>query len=215
MTHIYYTYISKENHDKLLQTYLSDFSENFQERILKYRRWEDAQLSLLGRLLLQHGLKTINQVHIEELLEYSAYGKPRLKDQKIKFNISHSGNIVICVLTDTSEVGIDIEKMHTVNIEDFKTQMTANEWQGIETTTNKTEAFFKYWTQKEAVVKANGKGFSIALNSFEIKEDQVDINGENFFLKEITLDTAYKCYIAFKDEIDNELELPKEIEIQL
>ncbi|WP_430408755.1 4'-phosphopantetheinyl transferase family protein [Kordia sp.] len=203
MTQIYFTYILKENHEQLIEKYLSDFPKQFRERIVKYKRWEDAQLSLLGRLLLQHGLKKINKgIHIEELLEYSAYGKPKLKEQQINFNISHSGHIVICVLTNTSEIGIDIEKMHNVNIEDFKTQMTTSEWDNIDTATNKTEAFFKYWTQKEAVVKASGKGFSIPLNSFEISNDQVNINNEDFFLKEIILDKNYKCHIAFKEELD-------------
>lgn len=213
MTQIYYTYISKNTHEQLLQTYLPNFPEQFQQRILKYKRWEDAQLSLLGRLLLRYGLRKIDEKYNAELLEYSAYGKPELKDKKIKFNISHSGNIVICVLTDACEIGIDIEKIHAINIEDFKPQMTVNEWKKIENSTNKTAAFFTYWTQKEAVIKANGKGFSMALNSFEIEKNKVVIHGEHFFLREIKLDEAYKSYIAFKDAVDKDILHPEEIHI--
>ena len=185
---------------------------SMQANILKYRLWQDQQDRLIGKLLLREGLSRMGYPGALLELTKNKDGKPIIPSIPVSFNISHSGHIVICVLTNTSEIGIDIEKMHNVNIEDFKTQMTTSEWDNIDTATNKTEAFFKYWTQKEAVVKASGKGFSIPLNSFEISNDQVNINNEDFFLKEIILDKNYKCHIAFKEELDTTILEPLKVD---
>jgi 4'-phosphopantetheinyl transferase len=199
MTHIFYAFINKKNHNRLLAEATSVFSKEYQERIYRYRRWEDMQLSLLGRFLLVLGLKALDCVFKEENLKYSAYDKPYFEHENLKFNISHSGEVVICAISDTDEIGVDIEILQDINIEDYRFQMTDIEWQRIVFAANVKNSFFDYWTQKEAVIKANGMGFSIPLKSFEINNGQTCINDELFFLKEIKLDRMYKCHLAIKN----------------
>ncbi|MBQ4803358.1 4'-phosphopantetheinyl transferase superfamily protein [Aquimarina sp. MMG015] len=203
MTQILYSYISEKNHEFLLKELLPGFSTDFQNKLLKYRRWQDAQLSLLGRTLLGKGLENIDLPFCENNVIYTSYNKPYFKEGKVKFNISHSGNMVVCAITETCEIGIDIEMLHSLHIEDFKTQMTALEWQRIISSDNPESSFFDYWTQKEAVIKALGIGLSLPLDSFEIIDNKTIIDKESFFLKEILLDNKYKCHIAFKDEVDS------------
>lgn len=212
MTQLLYAYVQEENHKEILQFFLPDFPKDFQEKILKYRRWEDIQLTLLGRLLLKHGLKNFGKDYKEEDLLYSDYHKPRLKCDDLKFNISHSGTIAVCIITDTNEVGIDIEKIQDINIEDFNAQMLKSELQRIQNAQDCKKAFFDFWTQKEAVIKANGKGLSIPLNIFEVINNHTKINDEDFFLKEIEIDQEYKCYLAFKDEMIQDVIKPKRIQ---
>lgn len=209
MTQILYSYISEENHNYLIQKYLNEFPDDFKKKILAYRKWQDGQLSLLGRLLLNHGLQRMGKKHEKKNLNYTSYNKPFLNDINTKFNISHSGEIVVCVLSDMNDVGIDVEIIDKINIQDFESQMTKKEWENIMLIGDEKEAFFDYWTQKEAVIKANGQGLSIPLKSFEVTNQRAKIDDDFFFLKEIFLDEKYKCNLAFKDKIDAMIVGPK------
>jgi len=210
MIHIYYKYISEANHTKYLEQYLNKFSYEFQNKVSRFYRWQDAQLSLLGRVLLCEGLKNFDLTYDNLDLDYTEFNKPYFKNSKIKFNISHSGEIVICVLTNDVEIGIDIEIMNETNLEDFKSQMTINEWQIIINSEDKTRSFFKYWTEKEAVIKSHGNGLSIPLKSFEVSNDKTEIDNQVFYLKSLPIDENYYCCISstvdFKSEVIEFLE---------
>ncbi len=199
LINVKYTSIKESEHSHLLKEFLPKFSTQFQGKISAFRRWQDAQLSLLGRIMLVRGFEEMNEYFDEQRIKYTKYNKPYLENQRLKFNVSHSGDIVICAITHACEIGIDIENIHKVQIKNFKSQMTENEWTNICLSKNPETAFFCYWTQKEAVVKAHGMGLQVPLNSFEIVDDRTMIKGENFLVKEIKLTNAYKCHLAFKD----------------
>ncbi|ABQ05116.1 4'-phosphopantetheinyl transferase family protein [Flavobacterium johnsoniae] len=203
MIYIYYSYIAEDNCESLIKNELPKFSSDFQNRIKSYRRWQDAQLSLLGRIIL---FKAVDHIYNGKFqsreIEQTQYNKPYFKNGSIQFNISHSGEIVVCALCEKSQVGIDIEFITDVLIDDCKWQMTENEWLTLTSSDKIKEAFFGYWTQKEAVIKANGLGLSIPLKTFEVLEETAIIKGQKFFLKEIEIDEKYKCYIALDREID-------------
>lgn len=197
MIHIYYAYLSEKNHENLLKTNMQKFPKDYQDKIKNFRRWQDAQSSILGRLLLYKGIKKINKIDIQyDDLKYTKYQKPYLENSSLKFNISHSGEIVVCALCNNYEIGIDIEIMTSIELLDFKGQMTSKEWDSILSSNNSKKSFFEYWTQKEAVIKAHGSGLAIDLQSFEILNNTTQIKDEKFFLKKIMIDENYKCYIA-------------------
>ncbi|WP_126652951.1 4'-phosphopantetheinyl transferase family protein [Chryseobacterium aureum] len=195
---ILYTFISEAKHHSVLDRYLPDFSLETKKDILRYRRWQDAQLSLLGKVLLRYGLKT--HYHISEPeVGILSNKKPYLKGHHLHFNISHSKDLVVCAIAEYP-LGIDIEFTDSqVNCLDFKFQMTDNELKEIDTCEDKTEAFFTYWTRKEAVIKAHGAGMMLPLNSFEIIKDECIIEGKSFFTKEIFIHEDYHSYIASSD----------------
>ncbi|MDR7209890.1 4'-phosphopantetheinyl transferase superfamily protein [Flavobacterium piscis] len=204
MVYIYYSYLSEENHESLLKNNLLHFSQEYQDKIKRFRRWQDAQLSLLGRILLFRAIDetSLRRPHDKEI-KYTKYNKPYFEDKKIHFNISHSGEIVVCALSATTEIGIDIEVMTDIKIHDFKFQMTENEWNKISNSNNIQNAFFDYWTQKEAVIKAHGYGLTIPLQSFEIVANTTEIQGQKFYVKEIKMDKKYKCTISLKSNIND------------
>lgn len=203
MIYIYYSYISEDNCESLFENELPKFSPDYQDRIRSYRRWQDAQLSLLGRVIL---FKAIEQIYnydpsSKEILQ-TKYNKPYFKDDPVQFNISHSGEIVVCAICEKSLIGIDIEIISEISIEDCKWQMRENEWDAIISSDKIEESFFNYWTQKEAVIKANGLGLTIPLTTFEVLDGIAQINDQKFFLKEIKIDERYKCYISSDRDID-------------
>ncbi|WGH74219.1 4'-phosphopantetheinyl transferase superfamily protein [Tenacibaculum tangerinum] len=196
---VLYTYISESSHNRLLEK-LSFFSDRFQQKVLKYRKWEDAQLSLLGRLLLKEGLENyFNSDYIDSDVEYMQYAKPYFKSKKYHFNISHSGNIAVCAISEKKDIGIDIEMIKSIDVEHFKNQMTNYELNKIEEGVKMNlERFYSYWTEKEAVIKSNSRGLHIPLKSFEIKSNKTTIDNEVYYVKELKIDSDYKCNIAFK-----------------
>jgi len=212
MTHIYYTFIDQERHNHILSNFSQDFSKVDEDKIVKFWKWQDAQLSMLGKYLLRYGLKKmgLNYNYLKVIQKENA--KPCFETENIFFNISHSENTVICAISDSCEMGIDIENIRDITISDFKSQMTENEWKRILDADNMNSLFFDYWTQKEAVLKAHGCGIIDSLQSFEINKNHTLFKNHHFFLKELSLNKMAKCYLAFKDKMDTKILKPEFIE---
>ncbi|MFS4474647.1 4'-phosphopantetheinyl transferase family protein [Chryseobacterium sp. T20] len=167
--------------------------------ILRYSRWQDAQLSLLGKVLLQYGLKTYYNI-AEAEIGILPNKKPYLKGLDLHFNISHSKDLVVCAIAEYP-LGIDLEfNSPEVSYLDFEFQMTANEFKEIHNSEDKTKSFFTYWTRKEAVIKVHGAGMMLPLDSFEILHNECIIEDEKFFTKEIFIHEDYPACIASSDQ---------------
>lgn len=199
---ILYTTIDRSLHKFLLEEKLPLFPSDFQKEIHNYTNWTDAQKSLLGRLLLEQGMIVINQPFKHEDVLLNDFNKPILRYTNVKFNISHSGDLVVCAITEHFNIGIDVEQIRNINWEEFKSQMTANEMAFIATANDKNEAFFNYWTKKEAALKAHGKGLSIALPSFEIVSGKTEIEDCQYFINEVYLEQGYKVQLAIDKTFD-------------
>jgi 4'-phosphopantetheinyl transferase len=212
---VLYTEIEESKQQSLLQNYLNLFTEEYQERLLRYRRWQDLQLSLLGKLLIKEGMEFIAEEVDFKKLCFTKYKKPYFEGTNVKFNISHSGKLAIAIISTNqkTEIGIDIEKIHPICIEDFKTQMTPYEQEMVSNAADDQQSFFNYWTQKEAVLKAHGKGLSIPLKSFEVKDNQAHIDDTTFFLSKMDVKDGYVCHFATQEKINTEQLIIKEINI--
>ncbi|WP_336701911.1 4'-phosphopantetheinyl transferase family protein [Chryseobacterium indologenes] len=196
---ILYTFINETKHRSLLDRYLPAFSTEIRQDILRYRRWQDAQLSLLGKVLLQYGLKTyynISELEIGTLPNK----KPYLKGNDLHFNISHSKDLVACAIAEYP-LGIDVEfNDQKISYQDFIFQMTDKELQEIQNSEDKMKQFFMYWTRKEAVIKAHGAGMMLPLDSFEVINNECHIVGEKFFTQEIFIHEEYHSCIASSNQ---------------
>ena len=89
-------------------------------------------------------------------MEYNEYGKPFLPDGPF-FSISHC-KAGIAVVTDEKPVGIDIESIRHAEEDLIRRTMNEAEQQQIRTAENPDRVFTRLWTQKEAIVKAQGTG---------------------------------------------------------
>jgi len=154
--------------------------------------------SLVGKILLQQGLALLQPAGSYTLaqIQFTPYHRPYLPESCIDFNLSHSGNYVICALSDTTRLGIDIEQMKPVNMEHFTDFMTPEEIAAINTAPQPVIAFYKYWTKKESILKANGKGLHIPLNEFSVTDNQATLENQHWHIQEIAVDKEYICHIA-------------------
>lgn len=108
--------------------------------------------------------------------DYNDFGKPllpsTLQDVGLQFNVSHSGEHALIAVARDVLIGVDIEQIK--NDIDFDSLVRVvlsprqlNEFTELRAA-DKSVMFFRCWTCKESVVKAIGRGLSIALDSFDI-----------------------------------------------
>jgi len=196
MIEVVYTQFSSMLTEEIWQRRLSRIPLLQQKEINRFRRWQDRQAKLLGKLLLIEAFQRFGFGHdVLNHLSYDAFGRPFLAVGG-DFNISHSGGCVICAATDKGRVGIDIEEIRHINMADFKHSMTSAEWASIQNSNRPHSTFFEYWTIKESVLKAHGQGLSIPLNEIHIHKDRAILYNETWFLKEVFLASDYACCLA-------------------
>ncbi|WP_242222227.1 4'-phosphopantetheinyl transferase superfamily protein [Bacillus cereus group sp. BfR-BA-01380] len=152
--------------------YMNKLPVKEQERIKRYQRWEDRQNTFLAtkmvrRLLSEYLDKPIDSLQIfrDEL------GRPKLIGQNNwlgDFNVSHSGEWVICAMVGEGRVGIDIEKIRPIDFDVAKYCFTMEELDVLFNLNPEKQLslFYELWTLKESFVKAIGQGLSYSLNSF-------------------------------------------------
>lgn len=101
--------------------------------------------------------------------EYEENGKPFINNKEIEFNLSHSKSHCVIAISPL-QLGIDIEvPKKLVNFDDVvKKVFTQKEQDLIYTSSDPAKTFFTFWTRKEAVIKATGKGITSYLNEFSV-----------------------------------------------
>ncbi|WP_305906414.1 4'-phosphopantetheinyl transferase superfamily protein [Methylomarinum sp. Ch1-1] len=99
----------------------------------------------------------------------SEHGKPYLPDYpELSFNLSHSGDQLLLAVTAGSRLGVDVETVRPRSgMEGLARKCFAaselRDWKALPQE-QQTIAFYRYWTAKEAFVKATGRGIGLGLN---------------------------------------------------
>jgi 4'-phosphopantetheinyl transferase len=110
------------------------------------------------------------------------HGKPEIAAgpgvQQLGFNISHTDGLVACAVTYGRDVGVDVEASdRTIDL-----AMADQYFAPAEAATVRSVPpdqarclFFRFWTLKEAFIKATGEGLSRPLASFAFTLDPISI----------------------------------------
>lgn len=174
------------------------------EVISNYYREKDQQRSLIAELLVRMVLiQRCGMKNQEISFIHSENGKPMLVGtETFHFNSSHAGEWVVCAF-DSSEIGVDVEKVKTANLAISQSFFSEEEHLDICNAPDPNDRFFDYWTLKESFIKNSGKGLSQGLNSFTILFSEstirVMLEGkmlENVYLKQYFLDEGYKLAVC-------------------
>lgn len=197
MIQILYTTFQKRLSTDQYNAYLDILPHDLKSRAHRYLRWQDAHAFLLGKLLLIKGLERFGEdgKALIKHLKYTKYNRPYLPG-KIDFNISHSGEYVVCALSDQCRLGLDIEKIQPRTLTSFRSQMTDDEWETVVSATNPQRAFLNYWTKKEAAIKAHGHGMSLGLKEVVIGKGEMIMEGIAWPLYEVDVAPEYICHLV-------------------
>ncbi|MCK5359046.1 MAG: 4'-phosphopantetheinyl transferase superfamily protein [Gammaproteobacteria bacterium] len=110
------------------------------------------------------------------VFDYNENGKPELNQfssGSLKFNLSHSGNCCVLVVTEECEIGVDVEKLQSGRDYAALAQrfFTDAEYRMIEKSIDEL-LFYRMWVLKEAAVKARGMKLLAGLDRFECFVDE-------------------------------------------
>lgn len=86
------------------------------------------------------------------------------------FNLSHSEGMAALAASYEARIGVDIEFIRPLTLNEMAWPLSEAEQATLATIDEpeRTRAFFRYWTLKEAFIKAVGTGVSLPLEDFDI-----------------------------------------------
>jgi len=166
---VYCVNVNRELADDEFRDLAGTLEPGVAERIARIAHRESAVRALLSDLLARSMLASHSAVSPSSL-EFSVgqHGKPGLVSSRWQYNISHSGEWVVCGVSETQPVGVDVEHVREPNLRVARRYFHPRELERLmrQTETERAGTFFDIWTAKESFLKAVGIGISVALNSF-------------------------------------------------
>ncbi len=171
-----------------IEFFLPRVSEERIGRMRKFRFEIDKRRGLAAETLLNFGLKSLcHELSVPVTLKRDENGKPHIilsendksllrsegvlseDGESIEFSLSHSGDYAVCAIAreDEGKIGVDIEQSRKKEGKIAEHFFCQGENQRIRNASD----FYTYWTLKESFIKAVGTGLGLALDSFEVFEE--------------------------------------------
>lgn len=149
-----------------LRTALSPQEESLWQQIHQPARRREY---LLGRGLLRQLLAERLGCQTDELrFDTNAHGKPELRSHRWQFNLSHSGEWLVLALCREGPLGVDIEMgLRRRPVLPLARRFYADseyQWLRALPEQEQASAFYRLWSRKEAVLKAQGNGIAAGLD---------------------------------------------------
>ena len=160
---------------------IDSLSSSERRRVDRIRHPDALRHFVAGRRLLRRVLSRYAPIDPGEwVIEETELGRPELSGPAhappLRFNLTHSGDLVACLVTATLDCGTDLETLdrsidalriarHSFHPDEVEKLSRLDE--GDE----RRELFFSLWTLKEAYLKGRGSGIRLRLDSasFEIE----------------------------------------------
>jgi 4'-phosphopantetheinyl transferase len=100
------------------------------------------------------------------------FGKPELTGEasSLSFSLSHSRSIAVLAVAQGLPLGVDVEDVRPIEPEVAGTNFSAGELSDLGQLSGDAwlDGFYRCWTRKEAILKAEGVGLHRALDSFDV-----------------------------------------------
>lgn len=178
---------------------------------------KDKRLSLGAEYLLMRACEDFGVDYGNAAITTGANGKPGFRDIPLYYNLSHSEERVMCIMSDRP-VGCDIQKKGQADRRIAEKCFSEKENLALQACTDdeeQKEMICRLWALKESFVKCIGLGLQMPLRSFSVIIGREEISLEQkaeegrFHLYEDRSDPAYCCAWCIKgypEEIDWEKE---------
>ena len=176
-------------------------------RINKLHHQKDKVLSLAGLQLLKHAMADFPTIPFSlSTLQFPDKAKPFIEGN-IDFNISHSGDIACCVISDNHKVGIDVEQRREVKqaiLDKYLTPTCSK--QAAQSGKTPQSTFFNCWTQFEAIIKASNHGSIFNAKDIELNEEGGRYHQQFWYTYPVDIisndeNSSYTCHIACSEKI--------------
>ncbi|MCP6758301.1 MAG: 4'-phosphopantetheinyl transferase superfamily protein [Fischerella sp. CENA71] len=168
--------ISLDRPESELQALQTTLSSDEIARAQRFYFEQHRQRFIAGRGILRKILGRYLGVEPQAVeFTYELRGKPLLADSfadsGLSFNLSHSQDLALCGVSRNRKIGIDVEYMRSVSdVEALAERFFApREYELVRSLpqNQQQQVFFRYWTCKEAYLKAIGVGI-VQLEKVEI-----------------------------------------------
>ncbi|BAZ85510.1 4'-phosphopantetheinyl transferase HetI [Dolichospermum compactum] len=181
-----------------LQSFRETLSSDEIARAERFYFPEHRQRFIAGRGTLRTILGQYLDIDPKQVeFEYQPRGKPLLAakfaNQGLLFNLSHSQDLALLGVSYQHQIGVDLEHIRTMSdLEGLaKRFFSAREYEYLRlfSPAEQQQIFFRYWTCKEAYLKATGDGL-VQLEEIEIdltpnQPSQLLVSGD-WSLRELT-----------------------------
>ncbi len=183
--------------------YLAILSKDEQTRALQFHTMLHRERFIAARARLRQLLAGyLSSDPIQINFSYNHYQKPFLPDTQLRFNLSHSDNLVLYAFTLNHEIGIDVEKIKpsysTLVAKRYFTASENNELLGYEPL-EANIAFYRTWSRREAIIKAMGKGIfqypPFSVSTLAINET-ILIENQAWSLMPVNTQTGFQAALA-------------------
>ncbi len=195
------------------------------ERAARFSRNDARARYLAGRYALRAalgellgvppaGLRFVRRCH---RCGETGHGKPALRwprDERVDFNLAHSGALVAVAAVRGGRVGIDVERLRpgldVLGV--ARLAFSADEIAELEALPNPDErraAFFRCWTRKEAYLKARADGLPGSLRAWSVPCSRATVvvpdvpgdplpGGQNWQIGSLPLGAGYAGAVAYE-----------------
>jgi 4'-phosphopantetheinyl transferase len=158
------------------ERHLAVLSARERERLQRLRRDRARREFLAAHALARITLSRYAPVAPAAWTFFSGeHGKPEVggsaAGERLRFNLSHSGGLVVCAVIRELDIGVDVEcttrrRRHEEIAERFFGAAEVEALRALPAQERKAR-FLEIWTLKEAYLKAGGSGITIPLRSFQ------------------------------------------------
>lgn len=201
-----------DSHFKNYETLISDEEREQYQQMASSDHGRDY---LISRALLRTVLARYCDTAADELaLSANEFGKPQLdtKSDELQFNTAHSPGLTLCAVS-RAEVGIDAEYHSDAGgmLDAADDYLSARELQALRShpADGQLSLFFRYWTLKEAYLKARGEGLSTPLHDFSIILDEGEFaefdgpDSEQWDFRVLAQNEQYTVSLALREHIES------------
>jgi 4'-phosphopantetheinyl transferase len=203
MAHILVARCSATCYIDLVRTYEKHLPKSIIQKAHSFRFEIDSCRFLLGKILLLTGAGRMGYAGLNlHEMRMDKYHKPYFTNG-LNFNISHSGDYILCVLSTENKVGIDLEEIRPLDTTCYASCFTDQELLYLNNSGQLLKSFYHLWTRKEAVIKADGRGMTMPLLNFDVVRSPVIVDNNTWYLKEVPVAAGYSAHLAIDADIDH------------
>ena len=142
-----------------LKQWFAEMPEDRQEKCRRMHSKSAQKCCIAADHLARASIADYLQIPLESVqILHTEAGKPYVSGNPCYFSLSHSGESVICAVSD-KPVGVDVERIRTIDqavATKICTEEELNFLNGIAEQETRNRALLQIWTKKEAIFKIEG-----------------------------------------------------------